>query len=609
MGSNPTFSAITCLVHAMRSVFFISLTLAGSGFIVEPELEPRMEPNVVESVFKYGIDYQLHLRKGKYYISKKAPHDIAFMYPEGRYRVSAGTPDKSLANARAQDRLRTIEAHFDASREKLNPFIEGVRPFLESNGVAVSDWYQTGLIKHELYREQTWLWKVTGGSYEFEKREGLGYWKLPAPLFENDEQRLIWEQLREASNATPKSKHKTGETLPESPAGWGWDVYYEEVVAGSYVAVAILVGLLGGYLPTHLLNEVDDVDERDLIIKLTEPLKPDYHTLFSDDLPKSRLRDQMRANVNNLPTRPVLTIADAQPDRVKFSDVVEGYLNSKQEASKARSQRLKACEWVVSVCGDLPLAEYTKLHAYDIASEMRDQGYSNSQISKMITYGRGLFKYATKTRGTNREALLDSQPWTGIELNDYGKKVREYLPLDENELHALFELDMGTQERLLLSILVTTGMRLDEVALMTWDRIREHKGILCFCLDERVKNEGSKRYIPVPDIIKPMLVGKRQGRLFTYRIDRDGKAQAKASDACMALIRQVTQDARKVAHSLRGNFKDALRELEVSKEVNDFITGHAKGDVGGKYGEGPSIAKRASVMNEIPHTYLRLDVR
>jgi hypothetical protein len=101
-----------------------------------------------------------------------------------------------------------------------------------------------------------------------------------------------------------------------------------------------------------------------------------------------------------------------------------------------------------------------------------------------------------------------------------------------------------------------------------------------------------------------MLAKRGQGRVFTYGIDRDGKAQAAASDAVMPLIRKITTDDRKVAHSLRGNFKDALRELEVSKELNDFITGHAQGDVGGKYGEGPSLKKRAEVIDRIQPPWL-----
>ena len=568
-------------------------------------MEPRKEPNAVESLFRYGIDYQLHLRKGKQYISQKAPKDIAFMYPDGRYRLSTGTPDKALANAKAQQYLRRIQDHFDRSRRELEPFIEAVRPYLESKGVHVVQWYKQRRIEFELFRDHTFLWRVTGGNYQFNARKSAGHWELPSPTFDTEEERLVWEQLRVGGNAKPKKQSKVTADISDD---WGWDIYSEEFVATEYAHVAMLVTLLGGFVPTHIMEAIDQ-DSRASIEALTKPLKPDYQAIFSGGLPGSKLMDAVKDNANNLPTTPVVKIADAIPDEVRFSDVVEDYLKSKTEASKEQSQRLKACETVIRICGDRPLAEYTKLHAYDIARSMDGDGYSRSQISKMITYGRGLFKYATKTRGKDGNALLVDQPWKDIELNDYGKEKRKYKPLDAEELEALFALEMGEQERLLLSILVSTGMRLDEVALLTWERIREYKDVLCFCLindtgDERFKNRGSMRYVPVPDVIKPMLNIKGQGRVFTYRLDRDGKAQAAASDAVMPLIRKITNDDRKVAHSLRGNFKDALRELEVSKELNDFITGHAQGDVGGKYGEGPSLKKRVEVINRIQHPYL-----
>ena len=578
-------------------------------------MEPRIEPYTVESLFKYGIDYQLHMRKGKQYISQRAPADIAFMYADGRYRLSTGTSDKAVAKANAQKYLRKIEQHFDRSRESLEPFIEGVRPYLESKGVDVVQWYKMGHIECELYRDETILWRLTGGKYEFNKRESIGEWDLPAPTFDTEDERQVWEKLKAEGNAKPKQRPESDSDIPDDTGmdvPQGWDVYCEDFVATEYSDVAILVTVLGGYVPTHVLEYLD-ADSRASIEKLIEPLKPDYAAIFSDKLPQSKLLDAVKDNVNHLPTDPVVKIADAPSDQIRFSDVVEDYLNSKTEASKERSQRLKACETVIRICGDRPLAGYTKLDAYDIAKSMHEDGYSRSQISKMITYGRGLFKYATKTRGTNGEALLLDQPWKDIELDDYGKEKRKYKPLELEELEELFALDMGEQERLLLSILVSTGMRLDEVALMTWERIREYKDVLCFCLvndtgDERFKNRGSMRYVPVPEIIKPMLAKRGQGRLFTYRVDRDGKAQAAASDAIMPLIRKITTDDRKVAHSLRGNFKDALRELEVSKELNDFITGHAQGDVGGKYGEGPSLRKRLEVIDGIQYPYLLVGV-
>ena len=133
------------------------------------------------------------MRKGKQYISQKAPADIAFMYADGRYRLSTVTSDEAVAKAKAQEYLRKIEDHFDRSRMKLDPFIEGVRPYLESKGVDVVQWYKQRRIEFELYRNQTLLWRMTGGNYEFNKLKQENpdlYWSADV------QQRMTKEQKR-----------------------------------------------------------------------------------------------------------------------------------------------------------------------------------------------------------------------------------------------------------------------------------------------------------------------------------------------------------------------------------------------------------------------------
>jgi integrase len=245
-----------------------------------------------------------------------------------------------------------------------------------------------------------------------------------------------------------------------------------------------------------------------------------------------------------------------------------------------------------------------------MAKKMDADNYSNKRIKTIISYVRGVFIYAGTIRGENGKVVLERHSWNDLKLANYGTKTRPYLPFSKEELHLLFQQLMPKQERLLLSILMTTGMRLDEAALMTWERIVEYQNILCFSLlpsNEEdtviVKNEGSKRYIPVPDIIRPLLSKSGKGRLFNYRT-HNGKAQAKASDALMPFVRKVTASDRKVVHSLRGNLKDLIRDAGYTKEINDFLTGHAQGDVAGRYGQGPSIAKRLEVLNSINHQCL-----
>jgi len=195
-----------------------------------------------------------------------------------------------------------------------------------------------------------------------------------------------------------------------------------------------------------------------------------------------------------------------------------------------------------------------------------------------------------------------------LKLANYGTAAKSYRPFDKQELHQIFSLDMPAQERTLLSILITTGMRLDEAALLTWERVKEVDGIRYISLFEEgsdaviVKNSQSNRLVALPDCLT--LPETTSGRLFDYRVDKDGKAENAASRALMKVIRQVTDDKMKVVHSLRGTLKDLLRDAGVTKEVNDFITGHSQGDEAGKYGSGPSLETKYKAVNAVDHPWL-----
>lgn len=380
--------------------------------------------------------------------------------------------------------------------------------------------------------------------------------------------------------------------------------------AEDYADVAAVITRLGYSVPKHLIEMLPE-EQQVKVHELTVPKALRASVLLENPSQwTTGIGAQIIENLEQNPLKPDVEIKEDVAVSSRYSDVVEDYLASKSsEAKKEQSQRRLACERVIKYCGDLPLAEYTPLHAYDLANAMHEEGFSSAMIKKMISYGRGLFKYAVKNRDGQGRQLLQVQPWIDIELDGYGVAPREYIPLSTDDLHALFDQDIPQQERLLLSIMVSTGMRLDEAALMTWERLAVFDGVWCFSLandveDVKVKNRGSMRYIPVPEALKPILGNGGEGRLFDYRIDQDGKAQAKASDAVMPYIRKVTKNDRKVAHSIRGNFKDFIRDLGVSKEINDFITGHAQGDVAGRYGKGPSMDKRREVINQIKHPWL-----
>ena len=178
---------------------------------------------------------------------------------------------------------------------------------------------------------------------------------------------------------------------------------------------------------------------------------------------------------------------------------------------------------------------------------------------------------------------------------------------------------MNEREHLLLAILITTGCRLDEAALLCWENIKKHNDGRHY-LDltkSLVKNTGSKRLLPIPDCLWPLfpshgkqltvdgIVDSTNDRLFDYTLDTDGKAARAASQACGRQLAKIDRRPRQVTHSLRGNLKDMLRDAGISKEINDYITGHGQGDVASTYGSGPSIELRYEALNKLKHPYLR----
>ena len=244
--------------------------------------------------------------------------------------------------------------------------------------------------------------------------------------------------------------------------------------------------------------------------------------------------------------------------------------------------------------GDKPLQDVTAVMIHDYAEHL-GQTMARKTLAKKISYVKRMYDHAV------RKGWVPHNVFAGLVLDKkVGTPKQSYIPLTPDELTKLFEQDMPDHSRRLLSILITSGMRIDEAALLDWEDIKEDQGIVYYDLTNSiVKNKGSQRRVPVHSSLSWITPGKT-GQMFPqFTRDKDGKAQASASKALMPLIRKVTDDRAKVVHSLRGNFKDMLRDAGVTKEVNDFITGHASGDVAGAYGSGPSLKVRQEAVERL----------
>ena len=258
----------------------------------------------------------------------------------------------------------------------------------------------------------------------------------------------------------------------------------------------------------------------------------------------------------------------------------------------------------VELMGDLDVQQITAVTLYNFAELMANEyGSANATIVNYIASISNVLNYAV------RKGLVESNPAKGLDLRPYGKKASTRRPFPEPMLRKLFELELPDDIRILWLILITTGMRLDEVALLSRSDIKVEKGIRYFDLTEAiVKNKGSARKVPVPDIITYQLddyLGTRTvERLFDFPLNADGKSQNAASKKSMRFIRKITSDPSLVTHSLRHNFKDICRDAGIPKDLHGFITGHSGGDSASNYGEGHSLLTRYDALNRIKHDFL-----
>ncbi len=280
---------------------------------------------------------------------------------------------------------------------------------------------------------------------------------------------------------------------------------------------------------------------------------------------------------------------------------------------------------IAALLGDLPLDQIRSHHATIIARTLDEDGNAKSTISKWVRSLKLMLDWS-KSTDTAIARNLTKQPYenwidhnfiTVKDVSNYGLKARSWEPFTEDQLYKLFALPMPDKDRLLLSILATTGMRLDEAALLTWSQVKETNGIRYFDLTEaKVKNSNSRRKVALPDILK---LSKPNAdpttRLFSFRLDEDGKSSKHASQYLNAnyahKVRYDEADDRKVIHSFRHSMIMFMVNLDPtpSSEIMDWIVGHDE-DGGTKsmrrknYAHDIALERKYEVVNRIHHPWL-----
>ena len=292
-----------------------------------------------------------------------------------------------------------------------------------------------------------------------------------------------------------------------------------------------------------------------------------------------------------------------------MSDILVDYFarvdNHPKIRPETKSKRKRGVRMFIKLVGDLPLQNISRKtpEAFAEALINNNPDIAHKTLANFFSAMNQFIKYCY-----NNE-YIEKNPFQNYDIKDFGKPSEKWLPLSEEELFLLFSHDWDEQEYLLLSLLITTGMRLNEACMLTWERFNDTKyqGYRFFSTmdtdieEVQVKNEGSKRLIPIHnDIVLPP---KGTGRLFDYYV-RDKSASNSAGDAIMPIFNQICPHPRKKMHSLRSNFKALCTEAGIPIDVHDYLTGHGSGSVGQDTYGGAGLLFKADQVNKIRHPWL-----
>ncbi|MDA8821573.1 hypothetical protein N9N45_04665, partial [Planktomarina temperata] len=266
-------------------------------------------------------------------------------------------------------------------------------------------------------------------------------------------------------------------------------------------------------------------------------------------------------------------------EALTYSSVMPEYLERVERDTPLEDTKRKKKRWAkqfLDVMGDLEIAAIKPKHAYDYLDKVlaENPDRSNKTLRDYIWGVQDLLKYCVQ------RDYIQSNPFRDLDLKPYGEQPEETYPFEMSELRAIFAHDWNSQDRLLLSILVTTGMRPSEAGNLTWERFNdtEHEGIRYFTTldtaDEkvRVKNSGSKRLVPIhPDLQLPE---RSTGRLFDYEKNEDGLSATEIGHQILPILHDIVPHPNKNIRSFRKTFKRMCRDSGVGEEVHDAITGH-----------------------------------
>jgi integrase len=496
---------------------------------------------------------RLHKRGDTFYFRAKVPVDLLPFYPGAEIKFSLRTRDRQTAWQRVQLESLRLDREFDTRRKSA---CEADAPL---NVVTSIDDEFISKLKASFLRDSL--------DSDTDLRTG--------PFGEVDYE-LRQEQL-EQQLAALKHANRTGDT-------------------------SLIEGILKIFLRSQGYElRLSDRDYRRLSLAFLQG--------YTKTIQSIALRDEGEL-VEPEVLAPSSSLLPRPTTQQTVSQVTWGQLFDKWRLATARRAKtsdefqriLKAFE---SFAKGLGPAEVSKRHVIEFRDHLLAQMQSSKTVDKKISILRTIFRVAV------HDEILPIDPTAGVlvAMPKVVKKARTGFTTDE--LSTIFGAQLfqrgavasrkfGPAEFWLPLIGLYTGARIEEIAQLRVNEIQHHPKLGHFFNitdegeDSEVKNESSRRRVPIHQalLVAGLLtyaksLPDQSGYLFpTLTTDKYRRRSSGYGKEFGKFLRDELKilDRRKVFHSFRHLFKHRCRELGISEDVHDALTGHTSASEARAYG-------------------------
>ena len=236
----------------------------------------------------------------------------------------------------------------------------------------------------------------------------------------------------------------------------------------------------------------------------------------------------------------------------------------------------------LEVFGDLDVSEVTKTHGTQFIEFLEGKRKAaNGTITKHLSGMRAPLVRALQLN------WIAEDPMAGLKVAKRGVAKKKTVSWAIPDVQRLLQQNLPADIRMLFRILICTGFRLEEGAALEWKDVKVNKAGVhyfdLFDLNKKLKTEHAQRRVPIHHQLYPLLqvygaARGREGPLFNFRADKDGKCAKAATKALDRYIKAAREDngtfvKHLKTHGLRGTFTSACYKANMNDSMRRFLGG------------------------------------